>query len=308
MVQVRSRLVKRLPLLALGLALTLSALLYLGDAVRINRLSLQYAGASQDARPSPPGAHPRAGYWQALQALDDGDGQAALALLEPLAAGGDPLALQAMGKAYESLGDLSAAIQIWEQTRNEYALYQVAEAAARAGDLDTAQEAYSAAWVLNPGGDSTAKLAIFLSSGKGDPAAAEAVLRWSLTNVRFSGKHASWHLILARLLEPQGRWPEAIESYRQFIAKSPGHDKLSKVYYELSWVYHRAGRPGEAVAAIEQALTLEAANPNYLLRAGQIYGVAGEVDKALAAYRQVLALQPGNEDALEAVKRLTHGQ
>lgn len=305
MVQVRSRLAKRLPLVALGLALALAALLHLGDAIRTNRLSLQYAAASQSARSSPPTAHPRAAYWRALQALDDGDAQTALTLLEPLVAGGDPLALQAMGKAYESLGDLPAAIRIWETTRNEYALYQVAEAAARVGDLNTAQDAYATAWALNPAGDSTTKLATFLASQRGDPEAAEEVLRWSLANASRSRRYAGWLRILANVLAAQQRWPEAVETYEQLLEEMAGDKEAHKIYYEATWAYEQAGQLEGAMAAIEQALVLQPANPNYHLRAGQVYELAGAPEKALAAYRQVLAQQPDNVSARQAVERLT---
>jgi tetratricopeptide (TPR) repeat protein len=313
MVQIRGVLGRHLPLLALLLALSLSTFLYLIPAARINRQSLRYMAAVQSSleqagtRPASPEAHPRVDYWQALQALDNGKGEVALALLEPLAAGGDLLALQTMGKAYEALGDLPSAIQIWEQTRNEHALYELADAARQAGELDAAQEAYAAAWQLNPGGDSTAKLATFFWLAKGDPAAAEEVLRWSLGKVRFAGRRAGWLRVLAHILTAQQRWPEAVETYEQLLEEIANDEKAHKIYYEATWAYEQAGQPEGAMAAIEQALALQPANPNYHLRAGQVYESGGEPDKALAAYWQVLAQQPDNVSARQAVERLAGG-
>lgn len=307
---------RHLPLLALLLALALAAILYVGPAAGTNRLSLQHLDAVQDAQagahPAPPGAHPRAAYWQALQAIEGGDGPAALALLEPLAASGDPNVLQALGWAYEVAGDLPAAFRIWEQTGNAHALLQLAEAAARAGDLDTAQAAYSAAWALEPLGDSTAKLAQFLWRKRGDPGAAQEVLRWSLANCPACNKRPYWLLQLADLLEAQNRWAEAAEVQQDVLASahlmSVGNRQEDLFYSDMAWDYHMSGQVDQAVMAIEQALALKPADAGHHLRAGQIYEAAGQVERALAAYRQVLALKPGNQAALEAVERLSNGQ
>ena len=300
-------------LLAVLVGVILLAIPNVREAATINLWSLRYAAEahdllrSQETLPSPPDAHPRAALWQAIRALNSGDGHKALGLSQLLAAQGDRIAPQVMGRAYELVGDFPAAIQIWRQTRNPYALLRMADAAAQEERLDEALEAYYAAWELDPD-EVTGTLAGFLWREKGDLAAAEAVWRHSLAVHPYSSHRAGWLRSLGDFLGKQGRWPEAIELYEQFIAESPNDIKVHKVYYELAWAYHMNGQIEQAIAAIEQALLSEPSASYCHQRAGQIYESAGEMERALAAYRQVLVLNPNEKNALEALERLTSHQ
>ena len=294
----------------LGLALALAAALYLVPALGINRLSLRYLADLGQGALAPPEGHPRAAYWGALRALDEGDGQLAVETLELLAVEGDSLVQQTLGRAYEASGDLRAAMGIWERMGNEYALLEMGESATQARDLETAQEAYARAWVVDPGGHSTARLAGFLWGQKGDPGAAEEVLRWSLANCPSCSKRPYWYRQLAELLEAEGRWAEAAEA-RQGVIQTAHlmiirNRQEDAFYSNLAWAYHMSGQTEAALAAIDEALSLSESHPKeaILNRAGQIYEAAGEREKALGAYRQVLALDPADADARAAVARL----
>lgn len=296
-------------LLAVLVGIVLFAIPDLREAATINLWSLRYAAEvrnlprSQAALPPPPDAHPRATLWRAIGALNSGDGHTALELSGSLAAQGDRIALGLMGRAYELVGDLPAAIEVWRQTENVDALLRVADSATQAGYLDDALEAFYAAWELDPE-EGVGPLAGFLWREKGDPTAAEAVWRQSLAAHPYSRDHAGWLRSLGDFLSAQGRWPEAVEVYEQFIVESPNDIKVHKVYYELAWAYHMNGQADQAIIAIEQALIL---NREWyvVLRAGQIYESAGETEKAWVAYQEVLNLNPTNKTALEALERLT---
>ena len=313
-------------LLAVLVGVILLAIPNAREAATINLWSLRYAAEvhslsrSQAVLPSPPDGHPRATLWRAIRALNSGDEHTALALSEPLAVQGNRIALQLMGRAYESIGDFHAAIQVWrqvrEQTGDPNALLRVADAATQAGYLDDALEAYYAAWELDPV-EVTGRLADFLQHKKGDVPAAEAVFRKSLSTYPSSRGRPYWLNGLAEILEEQGRWSEAAEAYEQVILAYPlmyeGDKKISRVYYEMAWAYHMSGQTQEAIAAVEQALKLNREDPkvaqsDLLRRAGQIYESAGETGKALAAYRQVLTLRPNDKTAQEALERLTGDQ
>jgi len=310
-------------LLAVLVGVTLFAIPNARQAAAINLWSVRYAAEvhnlprSQAALPLPPDGHPRATLWRAIRALNNSDGRTALALSERLTTEEDRTGLQIMARAYELLGDFSAATEIWKETGNSDALLRVADSATEAGYLDEALEAYYAAWELDPL-EGTDKLASFLERELDDVAAAEAVLLQSLASYRSSRGRPYWLRCLVSILEAQNRWSEAAEAYQQLILAYPllypGDRKISRDYYEMAWAYHMSGQAQEAIAAVEQALKLNPDHPkkmprsDLLRRAGQIYEFAGETEKALASYRQVLILRPNDKTAQEALERLTGDQ
>jgi tetratricopeptide (TPR) repeat protein len=209
-----------------------------------------------------------------------------------------------MAGAHASLGDFPAAARVSQQMGSEAALQRVGELATEAGDLDAAQEAYTAAWRLNPKGKCTSTLASFLWGHRKDPAAAEAVVRSSIERYPRAPHRHSWLLLLARTLDAQERWTEAIDVYRQALAEKP-NDAVA--WYRAAWTYHRSGQAEAAVTAIERAIALDPAAVRHHARAGRIYEATGQIDKALVAYRQALVLQPENSTALKGVERLAGG-
>lgn len=279
-------------------------------AARVNSWSVQYNVevqerlATQVALPPPPARHPRATHWRAFRALEGGDAGTALALSQHLATVGDPMAPQIMARALEVRGDYSAAVGVWKQIGSADVLLRVAEAATQAGHPDAAQEAYHAAWELDPAGRSTGSLAKFLWKEQADPVAAEAVMRQSIAAYPGFLYRDEWLSLLGDILKAQGRWSEAAGVYQQIAVENP-HDW--KAYYEAAWAYQQSGQTDQAIGAIEQALLLESTDPRYYVarRAGQIYEAAGQPEKALAAYRRVLSLRPDDKTARQALERLT---
>jgi len=286
-------------LLAILLVLVLFAIPKVREAATINRWSLRYAPEvhnlprSQAVLPLLPDAHPRATFWRALRALDSGDARTALALLKPLAAEGDRLVLQLMGRAYEALGDFSAATYIWHQTENEFALFRVAESATKVGDLDASLEAYSAAWELDPEGRSTGRLADFLWRKKGDPAAATVVLQQSIDNYPYSRYHLDWFRELGDVLVTQKRWAEAVTAYERFLAGIPdrfpdeGHVRVN-----LGWVYYELYGLEAALAEFHRAIAAAPNQPDGYFAAGRVLVREKMYNEAIKFYQESVARSP----------------
>jgi len=286
-------------LLAILLGLVLFAIPKVHEAATINRWSLRYAAEvhnlprSQAVLPLLPNAHHRATFWLALRAIDSGDGEQALVLLQPSAVAGDRFALQLMGQAYEVLGDFSAATRIWQQTGNEPALLRLAQSATEVGNLDAALEAYSAAWELNPAGRSTAALAEFLSLKKNEPAAATVVLQQSISECPFSRHRLDWFRLLGGVLAVQKRWVEAAAAYEQVLAGIPeGFPDEWHVRIGLGRVYYELYGLEAALAEFRRAI---AAAPNQLdgyFAAGRVLVQEKMYNEAIKFYQEAVARSP----------------
>ncbi|MBM4467829.1 MAG: tetratricopeptide repeat protein [Chloroflexi bacterium] len=320
-------------LLAILLGLVLFAIPNARQAATINLWSLRYAAEVHGLQHSEallltsPDAHPRAVSWLALRAIDGGDGQKALTLLEPLAAEGDQYALYFMGRALERLGDFSGALQTWKQTGNPEILWRVAEVANQEGRFDDALEAYYAAWELEPG-EGALRLANFVRHHKEYRAVAEAVLRQTLAAYPVSRYRSDWLHCLADVLKKQNRWPEVAQIYRQAIAENPddweAHIGLgwSLLYCgygseaalaEFRRAIEIAPRRGDGYLAMGQVLAREKGYPEadvwfrmalerdpekrwYVTRANSARD-AGELSLALEVYQETIALFPDYGEA-----------
>ena len=284
-------------LLAILLGLVLFAIPSARQAATINLWSLRYASEmhdplrSQDAIPSPPDSHPRATLWLATWAIDNDDGQKALALLEPLAAEGDQYALYFMGRALEQLGDFSGAVQAWKQLGNPGVLWNVAEAANQEGHFDDALEAYYAAWELEPG-EGALLLANFVRHHEEYLAVAEAVLRQTLAAHPVSRYRPDWLHWLAYVLEKQGRWLEAGEIYQQAIAENPG-DWEAHIGLGWSLLYCDYGSEA-ALAEFRQAIDVAPKQGAGYLAMGQVLARERRYPEADAWFRMALERDPEN--------------
>lgn len=285
------------------------------SAARVNYVSLQqfpailHSLANRQQNLEMSASHPREAYWRAAQAKSAEDWGTVLALMKPLADSGDRYALGFVGLAYESQGNFSSAVGIWQQLGYWQELYRVGQVARRGGQREIAMQAYIASWEINPK-FATNQLASLLLE-EGDLIAAERVYRRAISVISpYDQRQPSWHQGLARLLMKQQRWSEAIASWEHVIRIAHLNEKvvdeLDRIYYEMAWAYSMIGQHEEAVAAIEQAVEHES-GARYLLRAGKIYEASGDVEEALDAYRQVLATNPNHQAAQEAIGRLENG-
>ena len=280
-------------LLAILLGSILPAIPNAREAATINLWSLRYAAEvhdlsrSQSALPSLPDAHPRAAFWRALRAIDSGDGQKALTLLEPLATEGDRIVLSVMGLAYELLGDFPAAIQVWRQTGNARSLLRIAR---QGGHLDDSLEAYYAAWEVDPE-EGAEPLADFLGRRKEDYAAAEAVLREALAAYPFSRRRDLWLHRLAGVLNAQKRPLEAVEVLRQIVSENPdywqAHISLGRMYY-----YYLDYGLEAALDEFRLAIAADPSQGSGYVQIGEVLVSGGRYVEALEAYQEAIDRSP----------------
>jgi len=182
---------------------------------------------------SPPEHHHRAPLWLARLALEQDDPSMAQALVVPLLATGEPLALRILGQVFLAQGDLNAAVQSWVKIGDFFSLIQTAKLAESEGRLQDAELAYRGGWLAVPDAG-TLPLANFLLNTKNDPVAAEEVLRISLERVQLPD--LNWLRALGNSLRAQARWDEALKIYQKALAQNPEDiytlSLIGRVFYE----------------------------------------------------------------------------
>ncbi|HNT30279.1 MAG TPA: tetratricopeptide repeat protein, partial [bacterium] len=87
----------------------------------------------------------------------------------------------------------------------------------------------------------------------------------------------------------------------RLIAIVPAH---AGYQYNLALAYVGKQAYPEALAAIQQAIDLDATDVRYHFLAGKIHGWLGNKPEGITAYSRVLELEPDNYEALQALKRL----
>lgn len=94
----------------------------------------------------------------------------------------------------------------------------------------------------------------------------------------------------------------AISFFQSAIKSNPNYDVG---YYELSLLFQLTNRYQDAIVAIQRAINLRyPPNPDYYVRAGNIFEASGRVDEAIKHYQTALQIDKENLTALEALKRL----
>ena len=123
------------------------------------------------------------------------------------------------------------------------------------------------------------------------PAEAEATARDVLDADR---TNAFATLILARAQTQQGRYLEAIESYRTYLGLVP---TSADAHYWIAICAVRLGQADRAVDEVSAALAMDSSYARArLLRAG-LLTERGRLDEAASDYQQVIEQQPSNADA-----------
>jgi Flp pilus assembly protein TadD len=151
------------------------------------------------------------------------------------------------------------------------------------GRLAQAEAGYRAALELSPDhAEALSMLALILTDGP-DLAEAEAVVQRLLA--QRPGDSASL-LCLGRLRVKQGDDAGAVEVLRQ-VARS--RSDLPPVFNELGVALHRLGRADEALAALDDALSLNAAYQVARGNRGMVLFDAGRFDEATEALTAALA-------------------
>ena len=94
-------------------------------------------------------------------------------------------------------------------------------------------------------------------------------------------------------------YPEAIAAFHQAIQIDPHN---APRYQALSQSYASAKDPQNAMLAIDQALTIDPTNIDYLIAKATFAGWLKNNTLAMETYQQILKLAPNNERALKGIK------
>jgi tetratricopeptide (TPR) repeat protein len=120
--------------------------------------------------------------------------------------------------------------------------------------------------------------------------------------LEFSPGNRWYSLDRANNARQAGDYQSSIKYYQETIARFPD---FVQAYYHASLAYQLAGQESEAIKMIRKALKLM--NPpdeDVYVRAGEIYRQAGFKEKAVAAYQDALTLNPSNEVAKKGLELL----
>ena len=93
----------------------------------------------------------------------------------------------------------------------------------------------------------------------------------------------------ANKLKLEGRWEEAIASYRQAIEENPS---FYWSYHNLGDALAKLGRWEEAVNAYQSAIELNSSSPWVHYSLGEAWEKVGRLDDAIACYQKALELEP----------------
>jgi len=259
------------------------------NAWALQWLRYRAGGGARPAEVSP--ASSRAPLWLAQEALDQGQPQRALDWLAAFGAE-DSLALRQRGLALQALGRYEEAVQAFLQAGDDGSLATLARQLQTAGDLDLALTAYRVRRVLEPE-RGVNDLANFLANARGNPAAAEAVLRQALAQSPRSSLRSRWLLTLGGVLRKAGKYAEAAAAYQQFLALDP--PDAWRGYIGLGWTaYERDGDVEAAVQAFRQAIAVEPERGDGYAALGNLYRRAKEYAAAESWFRQAVERAPEN--------------
>lgn len=246
-----------------------------------------------------------------------------------------------LGDLLQSNGDVDGARAAYGKARPSAPEFPAAQAKLAwsyqgAGDKETALKlARSAA----AGGDSDARLTLsdlLRANEKYDEAL-------SLLNTLIAESRGAppWTLYYARAVayEKTGDWPKAEADLRQALSLRPdepellnylgyawidrgehlqdalgmvqkavaGNPRSGAIVDSLGWAYYRLGDYAKAVELLEQAVELEAGDPEINDHLGDAYWMVGRKDEAGFQWRRVLTLRPDDKIKASAEGKLANG-
>ena len=277
---------------------------------------------TSDLLPAPPPMSLHARLWLGRLFLRQQLPQQAQEWVAPLAARGDPFALDTIAIALYLQGQYPDAFEAWAQIGNIYALEKVANDARDQGQLDVTILAYRYAYDLAPE-RYTLNLAILLRQQK-QYSEAETLLQRALQTYSDSEYLAVWLHELGNIYRNQQRWTEAEASYRQALSESPtdweARIGLGWVLYQrnkdldgalsnfqeaieiipdrgdgynaIGTVLNQEGRYIDASLWFKQAMERDPSNPWYHLTYANALRSANELDAALKKYEEIIIQFP----------------
>jgi len=220
-----------------------------------------------------PKTHPHAELLQARVAMENGDHQTALQLLEPFSPTSDPAILETQAELLFILERYPEALEIWENMGRYNKIEHAASALRNKGEVDMAILALQKAYGIRP-----------------------YVYERSLINALLSK---------ADKLRDEEQFEEAITLYQSIIDQFP--DDVG-AYSGLAWAYWFQGQSDLAVGTMNKAMSLPSTSYRFFMSAGKLFEQSGNLEEAVTAYREALSLSPNSQDPLNAIERLTNPQ
>lgn len=125
---------------------------------------------------------------------------------------------------------------------------------------------------------------------------------WFAQAIALEPDNRWYYLLRGNAARQAGDLDLALGVYTQAMDRFPD---FAYTYSELAYAYQLNEQPEQAMAAMEQAVSLiRPPNLNFFLRAGSIFEWGGETEQALEYYRRALQIDPQNAAALAGVARL----
>lgn len=100
------------------------------------------------------------------------------------------------------------------------------------------------------------------------------------------------------------RLQEAMAMVEKAVAANP---RSGAIVDSLGWAHYRLGNYKKAVEVLEEAVELEAGDPEINNHLGDAYWMVGRKDEAGFQWRRVLTLNPDDKIKLDAEKKLASG-
>ncbi len=122
--------------------------------------------------------------------------------------------------------------------------------------------------------------------------AAEAVLRQAL---RRRSDHVEARLLLARVVQQQGRWQEALGQYHQALRWATGTLRAA-AWLQLGHIYRELGQFDSAAVGFRKALARDSTLAEAWDGLRQVYELEGRLPEALAAARRAHRRAPDDPD------------
>lgn len=220
-----------------------------------------------------PKTHPHARLLQARVAMENGDQQTALQLLEPFSPSSDPVLLETQAELLFILERYPEALEIWRKLGQYGNIEHAARILTSQNDLDMEILAWQKANEIRP--DIYTPILIYAQLTK------------------------------ANSFREAGNYSEAIS---QYLAISNQFPQNEMPYSELAWAYWIQGQTDLAVATMDKAIDIPSSNVQFYMRAGEIFEKAGYPAKAIYAYQKALQIDPQRKDAHEGIERVTNPQ
>jgi tetratricopeptide (TPR) repeat protein len=103
---------------------------------------------------------------------------------------------------------------------------------------------------------------------------------------------------LAAYLQEHGYLDEAIEQHKRVISLTSDPGLLAATYANLGTAYRQRGADAQAQESYEQALRLDATQPNAYLGLGQLLEKQNKVDEAISNFSRSVQLRPTDKGFL----------